>query len=112
MQKQIIHSKEYSAGAVKFSFWFSEFRKIVTMVRSGQTLESIKISAANENIFSAVTLRRSTQIFNTVANRVASLPDEFLELFEPASLATQKLITLISIMNTDRLFFDNLHILH
>ena len=101
--------KEYSASATKFSFWFAEFRKIVSLLRSGKTMSEIKGLATTDNIFSAATPMRSGQIFNTVSARVSSLPDEFYSLFDKSSLETQKLITLISIMNTDTLFFDFMH---
>ena len=34
--------KEYSAGAVKVCFWFSEFRKVVTLLSEGNSMENIK----------------------------------------------------------------------
>jgi hypothetical protein len=34
--------KEYSAGTVKLSFWFSEFRKVIKLLNSGKTLPEIK----------------------------------------------------------------------
>ena len=98
--------KEYSAGATKFLFWFAEFRKIVSLLRSGKTMIEIKELAITDNIFSAATPTRSGQIFNTVSARVSSLPDEFYILFEKSSLETQKLIALVAVMETDSLFFE------
>jgi len=97
--------KEYSAGTVKLSFWFSEFRKMVYLLNSGKTLTEIKTLNQKENIFSAPTQARATQIFNTVSSRVSSLDSSFYQLFEKSDLSTQKLITLIAIMQTDSLFF-------
>ena len=34
--------KEYSAGAVKVCFWFSEFRKVVTLLDEGNSMEDVK----------------------------------------------------------------------
>jgi hypothetical protein len=31
--------KEYSAGAVKLSFWFMEFRKVISLLNEGKQLE-------------------------------------------------------------------------
>jgi len=98
--------KEYSAGAVKFSFWFNEFRKIVTLLRSGNTMQEIKALVENDNIFSAATPMRGKQIFNTVYMRVSALSNEYYDIFDAGALETQKLITLIAIMATDTLFFD------
>ena len=101
-----MHKSEYSAGAVKMSFWFAEFRKVVTMLRSGKTIQEIKALAVNENLFSAATAMRSGQIWSTVSARVTSLPDDYYILFEDSGLETQKLIALLSVMETDALFFD------
>ena len=100
-----MRSKEYSAGAVKFSFWLTEFRKMISLLRSGKTMEEIKELAVSSNIFSAATPLRSRQILNTVSSRVSVLSGAYYQLFENGSLETQKLITLIAIMSTDFLFF-------
>ncbi len=34
--------KEYSAGAVKMSFWFMEFRKVVQLLAAGKDIDDIK----------------------------------------------------------------------
>ena len=34
--------KPYSAGAVKFSFWFMEFRKTVQLLSEGKSFADIK----------------------------------------------------------------------
>ena len=45
--------KEYSAGAVKLSYWFIEFRKVVELLHEGKNAEQIKSLALNENLFAA-----------------------------------------------------------
>jgi len=62
--------KEYSAGMVKLPFWFSEFKKMISLMNSGKTLSEIKSLNVKENIFSAPTEARAIQIFNTVSTRV------------------------------------------
>lgn len=98
--------KEYSAGMVKLSFWFLEFRKVINLLNGGKTLSEIKSLNIEENIFSAPTQARAIQIFNTVSNRVKGLDQSFYILFEKSDISTQKLIALIAIMLTDSLFFD------
>lgn len=98
--------KEYSAGMVKLSFWFTEFRKVIQLFNSGKTMEEIRILNIKENIFSAPTTARSIQIFNTVLARVNSLDATFCKLFEKSDISTQKIIALIAVMNADSLFFD------
>jgi hypothetical protein len=98
--------KEYSAGMVKLSFWFSEFRKVIQLLNSGKTLPEIKEMNLEENIFSAPTEARSIQIFNTISTRVKALDPSFYRLFEESDILNQKLITLVAIMESDTLFFD------
>ena len=62
--------KEYSAGAVKHSFWFIEFRNEVKLLSEGLGFEDIKERCRNENIFAAATPERAAQVFNTVSSRI------------------------------------------
>ncbi len=98
--------KEYSAGMVKLSFWFLEFRKVIELLNSGKTINEIKDMNLKENIFGAPTTARAIQIFNTVSDRVMSLDESFYKLFEKSDIATQKIIAIIAVMNVDSLFFD------
>ena len=43
--------KAYSAGAVKFSFWFLEFRKVVQLLSAGKDYDEIKRLNEEENIY-------------------------------------------------------------
>ena len=38
-----MNRKPYSAGAVKFSFWFIEFRKTVQLLAEGKSFSDIKL---------------------------------------------------------------------
>ena len=98
--------KKYSAGMVKLSFWFSEFRKVINLLNNGKTLNEVKALNIENNIFATPTQARAIQIFNTVSKRVKGLDYSFYQLFENSDLSTQKLIALIAIMQTDSLFFD------
>ena len=98
--------KEYSAGMVKLSFWFAEFRKVVALLNQGQTLSEIKQMNLRDNLFAAPTQTRAVQIFNTVSTRVKELDASFLALFEDCDISNQKFIVLLAIMRSDRLFFE------
>ena len=98
--------KGYSAGMVKFSFWFAEFRKVIQLLNSGKTLPDIKAMSMQENIFSAPTQARAVQIFSTVSARVNCLAPSFHAVFEQCDLSTQKTVALIAVMQSDSLFFD------
>lgn len=98
--------REYSAGAVKMSFWFSEFRKVVTLLDEGNSIEDVKEMNWRENIFSAPTPTRANQIFSTVSGRIRCLDSSFYPIFLASDLAAQKLFALIGAMAYDTLFFD------
>ena len=98
--------KEYSAGAVKLSFWFIEFRKVVELLYEGKNIDQIKSLALNENLFAAPTTLRANQIYHTVTGRIKSLDRSFIPLFTRSDLATQKLFALVAAMAYDTLFFD------
>lgn len=98
--------KPYSAGAVKFSFWFMEFRKTVQLLSEGKTFIEIRKLNEDENIYGAPTKARAQQIYLTVTARIKSLDDSFYSLFLASDLATQKLVALTASLVHDTLFFD------
>ena len=98
--------KPYSAGAVKFSFWFPEFRKTVQLLSEGSSFSDIKKLNEEENIYGAATKARAQQIFSTVTARIRALDASFYPLFIESDLATQKLFALSAALVHDSLFFD------
>ena len=98
--------KGYSAGAVKMSFWFVEFRKVVDLLDQGKSIDKIRTLALNENLFAAPTALRASQIYSTVTGRIKSQDQGFVPLFQKSDLATQKLFALVAAMAYDTLFFD------
>lgn len=98
--------KEYSAGAVKHSFWFVEFRNEVKLLSEGKRFEEIKELCRNENIFAASTPERAVQIFNTVSSRIKAMGDTFYPMFLQGDASTQRIFNLAAIMASDTLFFD------
>ncbi len=97
---------KYSAGAVKFSFWFMEFRKEVQMLASGKSFDDIKKLSDEENIFVASTPARAKMIYSTVTARIKSLDESFYQLFLDSDISTQKLFALAGTLAHDTLFFD------
>ena len=66
--------KPYSAGAVKFSFWFMEFRKTVQLLSEGKSFADIKKLNEETNIYGAPTKLRAQQIYSTVTARIKTFP--------------------------------------
>ena len=104
MESREMNNRQYSAGAVKHSFWFMEFRKMVSLRNEGKSWEELRTLNEKENIFGAPTTLRATQIFNTVSARIKSLDESFYSVFESCDLASQKLFALVAAMTYDVLF--------
>lgn len=98
--------KEYSAGAVKMSFWFMEFRKEVGLLATGKSFDEVKKLNQEENLFAASTVVRASQIYSTVSGRIKALDESFYQVFLASDLAAQKLFALVAAMAYDTLFFD------
>lgn len=97
---------KYSAGAVKFMFWFLEFRKEVQLLAQGKSFDEIKRLSDEENIFGASTPARAAMIQSTLTARVKDMDPSFYKLFLESDVATQKLFALTGCFVHDTLFFD------
>ena len=97
---------KYSAGAVKFTLWFMEFRKEVQLLSQGKTFDEIKQLSAEENIFGASTPARAAMIQSTLTARIKNMNPSFYPLFMDSDVATQKLYALTGCFAHDTLFFD------
>lgn len=101
----MIHDK-YTAGLVSQSFWFIEFKKIINLIEIGKTEEEIKKICLEENLFGVAKEYRAKRIFGYIWKRVKQLDKAMMKLFLYSDIGTQKLINLICILKTDRLFFE------
>lgn len=98
--------KEYSAGIVSKGFWFLEFKKFLEFLKNGKNEIEIRKLQDEENIFSASSKDYGKRIISEVNKRIKILPEEIKELFFKSDTGTQKVINLLSIMGTDKLFFE------
>lgn len=97
---------EYSAGMVSQVFAFVETKKIAEMMAAGMSKEEIRDNVMSENIFQLKNVTRLRRTFNYVYKRLESLPDGAVHLLVKVDNDNAKLMTLISIMITDKLFFE------
>jgi hypothetical protein len=105
-KEKVMNKKPYSAGAVKHSFWFMEFRKVVSLRAKGKTWDEIKQLNEDENIFGAPTPLRANQIWSTVSGRIKCLDDSFYPVFQSCDVSAQKLFALVAAMAYDTLFAE------
>ena len=83
--------REYSAGIVSKGFWFLEFKKYLELLKIGNNENEIRKMQDEENIFSAPSKDYGKRIISEINKRIKVLP---------------KVINLLSIMGTDKLFFE------
>ena len=98
--------EKYNAGLMAQSFWFVEFKKIVVLYKNGADYDEIKRQCIEENLFGAINPTREKRMCGYLLTRLRSMYDRLIDLFVNADVSTQKLINLITIMNTNRLFFE------
>lgn len=97
---------EYSAGLMSQSFWFLEFKKAVRLRKDGLDYDEIKKKCVEENLFGAAKEYRALRMAGYIITRIKAMDDTLVDLFCSSDLATQKLINLITILETDRLYFE------
>ena len=98
--------REYSAGIVSKGFWFLEFKKYLELLKIGNNENEIRKMQDEEKIFSAPSKDYGKRIISEINKRIKVLPKEIKELFFESDTGTQKVINLLSIMGTDKLFFE------
>lgn len=96
----------YSAGLISQSFWFVEMKKVIKLIDEGKSEEEIKKMCIDENLFGAAKEYRAKRIYGYIWNRAKRLDKTLIDLFCTSDLATQKVINLIAILRSDRLFFE------
>ena len=96
----------YYAGLMSQSFWFTEFKKIAKLRQDGLPYDEIKKRCVEENLFGAAKEYRALRMAGYLIARLKAMDDELLSLFCEADMATQKLMNLICVLGTDRLFFE------
>ena len=98
--------REYSAGIVSKGFWFLEFKKFLGLLREGKNEIEIRKLQEEKNIFSASSKDYGKRIVGEIMKRTRAISDEIKELFFKVDVGTQKVINLLSVMQTDKLFFE------
>lgn len=97
---------EYSAGMVSQLFAFVETKKTAELMVQGLSKEQMREKVMSENLYQLKNEMRLRKTFNYVYNRLNSLPEGAIELLVKVDNENAKLLTLIGIMNTDKLFFE------
>ena len=97
---------EYKSTIKSKPFFYKESKKVANLMIQGLNNVEIKNKSINENIFQVNTENRRKEIASTVLKRLNVLDDYMLQKIVEGSMETSKTLVLISIMKTDRLFFE------
>lgn len=96
---------EYSAGNNSNLLWFVETKETVRMLQNAG-FEEAKEKIISENIYQQKAVNRRARQLNCIYKRISALPESLQVGVVNSDLHTAKLIVLISVMMTDRLFFE------
>lgn len=92
---------------IKELLWFQEMRQTIAMITcEGKTMQEIRDQSSIENIFNAASKSRANEIGRAIANRIAAVDHEYLQLFMKQDIEMQKLLSVISVMLDDHTFFE------
>ena len=98
--------EKYSAGLMSQSFWFIEFKKVLKLLSEGMSQSEVKAECIEQNLFGAVNSYRAKRVAGYLIKRATVLDAQEIGIFMGADLATQKLLNLIAILRSDRLFLE------
>lgn len=96
---------EYSAGSVSKLFWYIETKETVKLLKD-KSIAEVKDIVVSDNLYQQKSEDRLNREFSVISKRIMSLPESLRYMISDADIMTSKLIVLISIMATDRLFFE------
>lgn len=96
---------KYSAGGVSKLLWYIETKETVKLFQKHSIDETRNIVISN-NLYSQKSEDRLKREFSEIRKRMENLPLGIRNMIVSSDLATSKLIVLIGVMATDRMFFE------
>lgn len=101
-----VNELPYSAGMVSKGFWFKQFKKYNELLNKGYKDDEIKKMQEEENILLAPSADYGKKMINEVSKRTRALPKEIVNMFSSLTVVDQKILNILGVMMTDRLFFE------
>lgn len=96
---------KYSAGSVSKLLWYIETKETVKLLQVHSVEEAKDIIMSN-NLYSQKSEDRLKREFNEIRKRIESLPISIRDMIVSSDPVTSRLIVLIGVMATDRMFFE------
>ena len=97
---------EYSAGMVSQVFALAEMRKTAEMLSQGMSQDEAWVKIQSENLYQLKNPTRLRRTFRYICNRLDNLPEDAVKMLPIMNADNAKIVVLISIMKTDKLFFE------
>lgn len=97
---------QYSAGIVSKSFWYLESRITVEYILKGFSDKDLVKLSLEKNIYQASSDKRARDMANILFKRFKNFPESILEFFLDVDIKSAKVFVLISIIISDKLFFE------
>ena len=97
---------KYLATLTGEPYLYFELKQVAKLTLAGFTPIEIRAKIKDENLFQSATNKSINKLLSATLKRVAVLDEVMLNLLVHGSLHTSKLVTLIAIMKTNRLFFE------
>lgn len=97
--------KKYSAGSVKYLFWFVETKETVRLCQD-HTMAEVRDIVIKDNVYQQRAQSRMISEFGCIRRRIEETPKDVMNLILTADVSTAKIIALISAMESDRMLFE------
>lgn len=96
----------YNAAITSELFWVQEARTTARLITEGKTNEDILKQSVEDNIFVAPSLDRKKKIASVTCRRLATLPEDLVQMMAGGDINVARQINLLAIMQSNDLFND------
>ena len=97
---------EYRACLVSKPIWYAETKITAKYLCQGYDKDSLRKIVIDDNIYETHAEYRAIEILNTVTLRLSRLPKELISEIAFGDVVQSKILVLISVLMSDRLFFE------
>jgi len=97
---------QYFANLTGEPYLYFELKQVSKLTLAGLSPTEIRVKIKEENLFQSATTKSMDKLLSATLKRVAVLDVPLLNLIVHGSLHTSKLVALIAILKTNRLFFE------
>jgi len=98
--------QQYSSNLAGALYMYFELKQVANLTLDGLSSLEITAKVRNENLFQLTTNKSLDKLLSATLKRIAVLDEIMLNLLVHSSLHTSKLVALIAILKTNRLFME------